>query len=123
LNYPTLEELLQLAEAVVDGEVKVRDHGLLQAALARPQTTVFGADAYPALSDKAGALLHSIARNHALIDGNKRLALAAALLLCGMNGFYPRMSNDAAYDITVAAATGVAEVPDIAAVFRGAGVP
>jgi len=123
VNYPTLEELLGLADAVIDGGVKVRDHGLLQAALARPQTSVFGEDAYPALSDKAAALLHSVARNHALLDGNKRLALAAALLLCGMNGFYPRMSNDIAYRVTVDAATDAADVADIAAVFRAAGVP
>jgi death-on-curing protein len=123
VNYPTLEELLGLAEALIDREVKVRDHGLLQAALARPQTSVFGEDAYPTLADKAAALLHSMARNHALVDGNKRLALSAALLLGGMNGFYPRLGNDIAYEVTVAAATGAAEVADIAAVFRAVGVP
>jgi death-on-curing protein len=40
---------------------------------------VFGADAYPDLDAKAAALLHSLARNHALVDGNRRLALAAVL--------------------------------------------
>lgn len=122
MNYPTLEELLHVAESVI-GDVKVRDHGLLQAAVARPQTTVFGKDAYPTLAEKAAALLHSIARNHALVDGNKRLALAATLVFCGMNGFYPRMDNDTAYDVTVAAATGAAEVAEVAAVLRAAGVP
>ena len=48
----------------------VRDYGLLEAAVARPQATVFGKDAYPDLDAKAAALLHSVARNHALIDGD-----------------------------------------------------
>jgi hypothetical protein len=48
------------------------------AAAARPRTTVFGEDAYPAFEDKAAALLHSLVRNHALVDGNERLAWAAA---------------------------------------------
>lgn len=123
MNYPTLEELLWLADEVIDGEVKVRDLGLLQAAVARPQASAFGEDAYPNLSDKAAALMHSLARNHALIDGNKRLALAATLLFCGMNGFYPQLSNDFAYDLTVGAATGNLEAAQIAVALHGAGVP
>jgi death-on-curing protein len=121
--YLTLEELTQLADAVVDGEVKVRDPGLLGAAVARPQTTVFGEDAYPTLSDKAAALLHSIVRNHALVDGNKRLAFAAVVLFCALNGHYPRFGDDDAYDMVIKAATGEFDVPDIAAVFRMVGVP
>jgi death-on-curing protein len=46
----------------------VQDYGLLEAARARPQATAFGKDAYPDLDAKAATLLHSIARNHALID-------------------------------------------------------
>jgi death-on-curing protein len=120
VNYPTLEELLYVAEAVI-GDVKVRDHGLLQSAAARPQTSVFGEDAYPTLAEKAAALMHSLARNHALVDGNKRLALAATVVFCGMNGFYPNMTNDVAYDLTMSAATGAADVPELAAVLRSAG--
>ena len=57
----------------------MRDYGLLEAAVARPQAAVFGKDAYPDLDSKARALLHSVARNHALIDGNKRLALTTTI--------------------------------------------
>jgi death-on-curing protein len=123
--YLTLDDLLQLAQAVVGDDVKVRDAGLLGAAAARPETSAFGAAAYPTLAEKAVALLHSIARNHALIDGNKRLALAAATVFCGVNGHYPypALSNDEAYAMTMDAATGELDVPDIAAVLRRAGVP
>ena len=65
----------------------MRDHGLLEAALARPQASAFGADAYESLEAKAGALLHSLARHHALVDGNKRLALAGTIAFSGLNGY------------------------------------
>jgi death-on-curing protein len=123
--YLSLDDLLQLARDVIGDDVKVRDAGLLGAAAARPETSVFGEDAYPTLAEKAAALLHSIARNHGLIDGNKRLALAAAAVFCGLNGHYPypALSNDDAYAMTMGAATGELDVPELAAVFRTAGVP
>jgi death-on-curing protein len=123
--YLSLDDLLQLARDVIGDDVKIRDAGLLGAAAARPETSVFGEDAYPTLAEKAAALLHSIARNHALIDGNKRLALGAATVFCGLNGHYPypALSNDEAYAVTMAAATGEMDVPDIALALRRAGVP
>ena len=84
--YLTLPELLHVAERTLGPDYAVRDYGLLEAALARPRATAFGKDAYLDLDAKAAALLHSIARNHALIDGNKRLALAAAIAFYGLNG-------------------------------------
>jgi len=85
--YLTLPELLHVAERTLGAGYAVRDYGLLEAALARPRATAFGKDAYPHLDAKAAALLHSIARNHALIDGNKRIAFAAAATLQEINGF------------------------------------
>ena len=78
--YPTLPELLHVAERTLGTEVPVRDHGLLEAALARPQASAFGADANEGLEAKAGAMLHSLARHHALVEGNKRLALHDCVL-------------------------------------------
>jgi death-on-curing protein len=105
--YLTLPELMWVAERVLDGDVKVRDYGLLESALARPRTTAFGQDAYLTLDEKAAALLHSLARNHALIDGNKRLALAGLIAFYGVNGRRLTLTNDAAYDLVMAVATGV----------------
>ena len=84
--YPTLAELVYVAERTLGQDYAVRDYGLLEAAVARPQATVFGKDAYPDLDSKAAALLHSVARNHALIDGDKWLALTAIIAFYGLNG-------------------------------------
>jgi death-on-curing protein len=76
--YLDLDDLMAAASAALaPGEVLVRDRGLLESALARPQASAFGEDAYPDLHTKAAALMESLARNHALIDGNKRLAWVA----------------------------------------------
>ena len=116
--YLTVPELLHVAERVLD-KVMVRDHGLLESALGRPQATVFGADAYPSLDAKAAALLHSLARSHALVDGNKRLALAALIAFYGVNGRRLTLTNDAAYDLVIKVATGQLDtVDDIAAVLK-----
>jgi death on curing protein len=104
--YLTLPELLRVAERVLGPDVKIRDIGLLEAALARPQTTAFGADAYPTLDEKAAALLHSLARNHALVDGNKRLALSGLIAFYGVNGRRLILTNDAAYELVMAIASG-----------------
>ncbi|MGI8528279.1 MAG: type II toxin-antitoxin system death-on-curing family toxin [Geodermatophilaceae bacterium] len=113
-----IEELLHVAERVL-GEVAVRDVGLLEAASGRPQATAFGQDAYPDLVTKAAALMHSLARNQALVDGNKRLALAGSLAFLGMNGQRLTLSNDEAYELVMAVATGsLDDVADIADVLR-----
>jgi death-on-curing protein len=113
--YLTLDELLVIAARVIDGEVALRDAGLLESAAARPQTTVFGADAYPDLHSKSAALLISICKNHALVDGNKRLALAATIVILGVNGWVLTMTNDEAYELVIAVASGdLNEVPEVA---------
>jgi death-on-curing protein len=114
-----LEELLYVAERTLGGPPRIRDVGLLEAALARTQTSLFGKDAYPTLHSKAAALLHSLARNHALVDGNQRLALAGTIAFLGMNGFRLTMTNDAAYDLIVSVSTGeIDEVDSIAVVLK-----
>lgn len=112
--YLTLPELLHVADRTLDGEVAVRDPGLLESALARPRTTVFGEDAYPSLPEKAAALLHSIAKNHALIDGNKRLALAGTIAFLGVNGWRLTYTNDEAYDLIISVATS--ELDEVSAI-------
>jgi death-on-curing protein len=101
-----LEELLYVAERAIGSPPELRDVGLLESALARPQATAFGEDAYPSIHEKAAALLHSLARNHALRDGNKRLALAGVIAFYGMNGLRLTLSNDAAYTLIVDVARG-----------------
>lgn len=114
-----IEALLHVAERTLGTEPDVRDHGLLESALARPQASALGRDAYPSIHEKAAALLHSLARNHALVDGNKRLALAATLAFYGVNGLRLTLSNDEAYELVVGVAAGRPDdVPTIAAVLE-----
>ncbi len=113
IDYLTVEDLLEIAAGVLD-EVVVRDAGLLAAAAGRPLVTVFGADAYPTLDQKAAALLHSLVRNHALMDGNKRRAWAAAPRLCILNGRDLTYSVDEAEALMLAAAEGSLDVPQLA---------
>ncbi len=122
--YLTLPELLHVAERVLGGEPLIRDIGLLEAAVARPRATAFGEDAYPDLDGKAAALLHSVVRNHALVDGNKRLALGAVIAFYGLNGRRLMLTNDAAYDLFIKVASGALDsVDDIAAVLATATQP
>jgi death-on-curing protein len=112
--YLDLEDLLHVAGRTLS-EIEVRDLGLLEAAVARPRASAFGQDAYASLHDKAAALLHSIARNHALVDGNKRLALAATIAFYGMNGQRLTFTNDEAYHLIVAVAAGALDVVGVIA--------
>lgn len=117
-EYLTLEQLSEIACRVTDAlEPPVRDWGLLESALNRPQSNIFGADAYPTLHEKVAALLHSLARNHALIDGNKRLAFMAAYVMYSLNGFeLDTPSVDEGETFVLAIAQGEHEVPEIAKV-------
>ena len=112
--YLDVEDLLHIAERAMDRPPQVRDFGLLGATCSRPQSTVDGLDAYSSVGDKAAALLHSLARNHALVAGNKRLALAATIAFLGMNGVRLRLTNDQAYDLVMDIAAGRHE--DVAAI-------
>lgn len=114
IEYLTVADLLEIAVGVV-GEVAVRDRGLLASAAGRPQSTVFGEDAYPTFAAKAAALMHSLARNHALVDGNKRLAWAATRVFCLLNGRDLAFAVDDAEALVLAVARGELDVADIAA--------
>jgi death-on-curing protein len=112
LIYLVVEDLLHIAHRIMPA-VELRDVGLLEAAVARPRASAFGEDAYLSLDDKAAALVHSIVGNHALLDGNKRLGLAAVIAFYGMNGFRLTLTNEEAFDLVMAVAAG--EVDDVQA--------
>jgi len=115
-EYLELDDLLAAADAAVDGRAEVRDIGLLQAAVARPQATAFGEEAYRTLDDKAAALLQSIVAGHPLVDGNKRLGWIAVRLFYRLNETDVRPEADDAFDLVVSVASGAQrEVPEIAA--------
>ncbi|OYV24054.1 MAG: death-on-curing protein [Mycobacterium sp. 20-66-4] len=105
-DFLDLEDLLDIARGGVGSDVVVRDYGLLESALARPRASVFGQDAYPDLHLKAAALLHSLARNHALVDGNKRLAWTACRTFLAINAQWISASEDERFDLVIGVATG-----------------
>jgi len=111
-EYLDLDDLMLIGQDAIGDEVVVRDFGLLESALARPQTAVFGSDAYPDLHTKAAALLHSLARNHALVDGNKRLAWLATYVFLDINGCRVTAGNDEVVELVLAVAAG--ELDDVA---------
>jgi death-on-curing protein len=117
IEYLDLEDLLVLVRKL--GAGPVRDIGLLDAAVARPRSSAFGADAYPTLELKAAALLHSIVRNHALVDGNKRLAWLAVVVFLDLNGQSVAMDDDAAFGLVMETAEGLLDLEDIAARLSG----
>jgi death-on-curing protein len=122
--YLTLPELLHIADRVLGSEPPVRDIGLLESALARPRASASGSDAYPDLNAKGAALLHSLARNHALVDGNTPLALASLIAFHGINGRRLTLTNGEAYDFIMAVADGKLDnVEEIAARLAGATEP
>lgn len=100
-----LEDLLLVAVRTLP-EVQIRDLGLLAAAVARPYASAFGQEAYPSVHLKAAARLHSIANNHALVDGNKRLGLAGTIAFLGLHGLRLNLDNDGAYDLVYGVAAG-----------------
>lgn len=115
----TVEQALRIARTAVGGPLYVRDVGLLEAAIHRPRTTVFGQDAYPDIISKAAALMHSLARNRPLVDGNKRLAWLATYVFLAKNGIVLDPDDDAAYTLVVKVASGALDDVDaIASVLR-----
>jgi death-on-curing protein len=113
-HYLTVEQALRIARAAVGGPIEVRDVGLLESAVHRPRASVLGHDAYPDLLTKAAALLHSLARNHPLVDGNKRLAWLATYVFLAKNGIVLDPNDDAAYEFVVSVAAG--EIDDVDAI-------
>lgn len=116
IEYLDTDDLVELAAGLLGDPPPVRDVGLLGSAAARPQATAFGDDAYPDLWTKAAALLHSIVKNHALVDGNKRLGWLATAVFLEINGTsVTHVPNDAVYEFVIGVATGGDDVGAIGA--------
>ena len=120
-SYLTLGDAIRVIAAAIGAKPVVRDWGLLESALARPGAVVFGYEAYPMLADKAAALLHSLVANHPLLDGNKRAGFACAAVFCHINGYPLTLSQDEAYDLTMAVACG--DLSDTAEIARRLRLP
>ncbi len=116
VEYLTLEDLLLLVRLL--GAGPVRDLGLLDSAAHRPRAAFAGEEAYPSVPGKAAALMHSLVGNHALVDGNKRLGLLAAVTFLRINGFDLDLTDDEAFDLTMAVAEGRLDADGIVPLLR-----
>jgi death on curing protein len=115
IEYLDLEDLVVLAARLLGDSPPIRDVGLLGSAAARPQATAFGRDAYPDHWAKAAALLQSVVKNHALVDGNKRLGWLATAAFLELNGVtVTSVSNAAVYRFVMAVAAGHDDVDRLA---------
>lgn len=102
VEYLDLDDVIELARLLLGEPLPVRDIGLLGSAVARPQSTAFGQDAYPDVLTKAAALLQSIVNHHALVDGNKRLGWLATAVFLELNGVAAsEIANEDVFDLVV----------------------
>jgi death on curing protein len=115
IEYLTLPTVLAICE---EAGFVVRDVGLLDAALARPQATVFGEDAYLDIESKAAALGESINRSHPLIDDNERLSWLLMVIFYDLNGFDLAADVDDAERIILRVAAGAGDFTELAGWFR-----
>lgn len=118
-EYLELDDLVALAAGLLGDPPPIRDLGLLGAAAARPRASAFGDEAYPDVWTKAAAILHSVVKNHPIVDGNKRLGWLACAVLLDVNGIDPTTaSNDGVYELVIRVASHPIDVTDLAAMLQ-----
>jgi death-on-curing protein len=112
VEYLDIEDAVALIRMLNVGPI--RDVGLLDSAINRPRSSAFGEDAYPTLTLKAAALVHSVTKNHALVDGNKRIGWLCVAVFCDVNGTSVDLTDDEAFHLVWDVASSSIDVPAIA---------
>jgi len=112
VEYLDIEDAVALIRMLNVGPI--RDVGLLDSAINRPRSSAFGEDAYPTLTLKAAALVHSVTKNHALVDGNKRIGWLCVAVFCDVNGTSVDLTDDEAFQLVWDVASSSIDVPAIA---------
>lgn len=115
-------DLPQAAAIAADMGLHVRDVGLLSSAVARPESSMFGVEAYPDLFVKAAALFSSLAQNHPFFDGNRRFAWVTTLTFLELNGVVIDMTTDSAFELVLNVAQSRLDLDAIAHSLRTAAV-
>jgi death-on-curing protein len=117
MNYLTAEQVVFIHAFVVEetgGSHGVKDLGLLESAVARPQATFDGDDLHPDLFIKAAALLHTLIQNRPFVDGNKRTGALAAILFLELNGYELNAKNKELESFTLKVAVSKISLSEIA---------
>lgn len=97
------------------GSHGVRDLGLIESAVGRPKATFDGTDLYPDIFTKAAALMHSLLKNHAFVDGNKRTAHAACGVFLKLNGYKLKNMHKASLEFAMSVENNSLPLEEIAA--------
>lgn len=120
-RFLTLSEVLTILRdqiARYGGDFGVRDVGLVSSAIAVPQATFEGKHLHADLYEMAAAYAFHLCQNHPFVDGNKRVALAAALVFLDLNGVTITDPDDRLYPLMMSVASSRTEKPEIASVLR-----
>lgn len=117
IEYLDLEDVLSMVRLLDVGPI--RDLGLLDSAINRPRSSAFAQDFYPTLRLKAAALFQSLVRNHALVDGNKRLAWFATVVFCDLNDAALTLGDDEAFQLVWDVASSDVDLESIAERLHG----
>ncbi|SFF04090.1 type II toxin-antitoxin system death-on-curing family toxin [Blastococcus tunisiensis] len=108
----SVEDLLEVARRTVGPDVRVRDLGLLSAALARMEARALGRDVYPSVEERAAALLHSLATTAPLVQGNRPFAWAATAVYLARRGRPASLTDAQVVDLVTDVLTGRVETVD-----------
>jgi death-on-curing protein len=121
MNYLTAEQVLFIHARIIaetGGTHGVRDLGLFESAVARPQSTFDQSDLYPDVFSKAAALMDSLINNHPFVDGNKRTGIASAALFLKANGLRLTAPNAELEQFVLRVATVHPEISQLVAWFK-----
>ena len=117
IQYLFLDEEIEIGMALIP-DFRIRDIGLLESAVNRPEMTVYGQEAYKTLAEKIAALMHSLASNHALVDGNKRITWSCGRVFAILNGCDFEVDVDEAERVIVALASGELDAKSLAPIIE-----
>lgn len=126
MKYLYPKQILYLYQQIIQisgGAVSLRDQGLLESAVYRPQASFGGEALYPELFTKAAALGHSLILNHPFVDGNKRVGFEAMRLMLRINGYDLRTASEAKFEFVIRIATGKLSLQEIAGWLKKHSVP
>jgi len=117
-KYLIFDEVIAIHDSMIElygGSFGIRDIGLIQSAISRPQSSFGDVDLYPTLFDKAAALFHSLMFNHAFIDGNKRTTMTATGRFLAINGYSIEVTQEEFVEFPIRAANKHLSLEEIAA--------
>ncbi len=107
----TTAQVLHLHAQLIEetgGSPELRDEGLLDSALSAPFQSFSGEEVYPSLQQKAARLCFGLVKNHAFVDGNKRIGAHVMLLFLALNGIELRYTQEELVDVMLHLAAGEA---------------